>query len=85
MGKFTLSDLMNDASMELAKNDTVEQVSVFDIEPNKDNFYGMRDIEKLKESIILLNGVQENLILVKNPSGSSYKYKALAGHRRTLA
>lgn len=85
MGKFTLSDLMNDASIELAKNDTVEQVSVFDIEPNEDNFYGMRDIEKLKESIILLNGVQENLILVKNPSGSSYKYKALAGHRRTLA
>lgn len=86
MSKFSLMDYMNEASKELANpNDITEQVSVFDIEPNEDNFYGMRGIEKLKESIILLGGVQENLILVKNPPGSSYKYKALAGHRRRLA
>lgn len=86
MSKFSLMDYMNEASKELANpNDITEQVSIFDIEPNENNFYGMRGIEKLKESIILLGGVQENLILVKNPPGSSYKYKALAGHRRRLA
>ncbi len=86
MSKFSLMDYMNEASKELANpNDIIEQVSIFDIEPNENNFYGMREIEKLKESIILLGGVQENLILVKNPTGSRYKYKALAGHRRRLA
>ena len=85
MSKFSVMDYMNSESMkmaqeELSKPGEITRVSVFDIEPNKDNFYGIRGIELLKESIVMLGGVQENLILVKNPEGSRYKYKALAGH-----
>lgn len=90
MSKFSVMDYMNSESMkmaqeELSKPGEITRVSVFDIEPNKDNFYGIRGIELLKESIVMLGGVQENLILVKNPEGSRYKYKALAGHRRRMA
>ncbi len=90
MGKFSVMDYMNGESMkmaqkELSKPGELTKVSVFDIEPNENNFYGIRGIKMLKESILMLGGVQENLILVKNPSGSRYKYKALAGHRRRIA
>ncbi len=90
MGKFSVMDYMNSESMKMAQEELnkpgeIMKVSVFDIEPNEDNFYGIRGIELLKESIVMLGGVQENLILVKNPEGSRYKYKALAGHRRRIA
>ena len=90
MGKFSVMDYMNGESMkmaqeELSKTGELAKVSVFDIEPNENNFYGIRGIKMLKESILMLGGVQENLILARNPSGSRYKYKALAGHRRRIA
>ena len=90
MGKFSVMDYMNGESMkmaqeELSKPGELAKVSVFDIEPNENNFYGIRGIKMLKESILMLGGVQENLILARNPSGSRYKYKALAGHRRRIA
>ena len=90
MGKFSVMDYMNGESMkmaqeELSKPGELTKVSVFDIEPNENNFYGIRGIKMLKESILMLGGVQENLSLVKNPSGSRYRYKALAGHRRRIA
>lgn len=86
MGKFSLMDYMNEESKKMQNAaDTTDFVSVYDIEPNEQNFYGMRKIQLLKESILLMDGVQENLILVKQPDGSRYKYKALAGHRRRQA
>ena len=71
MGKFSLMDYMNEESKKMQNAaDTTDFVSVYDIEPNEQNFYGMRKIQLLKESILLMDGVQENLILVKQPDGS---------------
>ena len=86
MGKFNLMDYMSDVSTAvLEAPEQIEQVSIFDIEPNEDNFYSMSGMEHLKDSIVALGGVQQNLVLVRLPKGSRYKYKALAGHRRRLA
>jgi ParB family chromosome partitioning protein len=59
------------------------KVSVFDIEPNPNNRYNTKDILDLKDSIELLGGVQQNLIL--KPIEGTKKYQAIAGHRRRLA
>lgn len=86
MGKFSFMDIMNEISTENAgKGEMVEKVSVFDMEPNNNNFYSMGEIEQLKAGIFALGGVQQNLVLVENPKGSSYKYKVLSGHRRRIA
>lgn len=86
MGKFSFMDIMNEISTEDAgKGEMVEKVSVFDMEPNNNNFYSMGEIEQLKAGIFALGGVQQNLVLVENPKGSSYKYKVLSGHRRRIA
>jgi ParB family chromosome partitioning protein len=65
----------------------IVKVSVFDIEPHPNNIYSVEDIQDLKDSIELMGGVQQNLILkpIENQSTTKYKYTAIAGHRRTLA
>lgn len=84
---FSIMDIMNEMSKEGAatETETIEKVSVYDIQPNEDNFYQYSNIEELKNSIYAMGGVQQNLLLVRLPEGSTHKYKALAGHRRREA
>lgn len=84
---FSIMDMMSDISRgEAAEGaETIEKVSVFDIQPNEDNFYEISSIEQLKNSIFSMGGVQQNLLLSRLPAGDRYKYKALAGHRRIYA
>ena len=84
---FSIMDMMSDISREeIAEGaETIEKVSVFDIQPNENNFYEISSIEQLKNSIFSMGGVQQNLLLVRLPVGGKYKYKALAGHRRIYA
>lgn len=84
---FSIMDMMSDISREEAAEgaESIEKVSVFDIQPNEDNFYEISSIEQLKNSIFSMGGVQQNLLLVRLPAGGRYKYKALAGHRRIYA
>ena len=84
---FSIMDIMNEMSKEGAatETETIEKVSVYDIQPNKDNFYQYSNIEELKNSIYAMGGIQQNLLLVRLPEGSTHKYKALAGHRRREA
>lgn len=84
---FSIMDMMSDISREEVAEgaETIEKVSVFDIQPNEDNFYEISSIEQLKNSIFSMGGVQQNLLLVRIPAGGKYKYKALAGHRRIYA
>lgn len=91
MAKFNLNDLLNKASTEEVgkpkgedskKPYKVEFINVHDLEPSKDNFYSMNQIEELKTAIELAGGVKQNLIITPIDKG---KYKVLAGHRRRLA
>lgn len=84
---FSIMDIMNEMSREeaLAAGETTDRVSVYEIQPNEDNFYKPSNIEQLKNSIYAMGGVQQNLILTRLPEGGKFKYKALAGHRRIYA
>ena len=84
---FSIMDMMSDISREEVAEgaETIGKVSVFDIQPNEDNFYEISSIEQLKNSIFSMGGVQQNLLLARLPAGGKYKYKALAGHRRIYA
>ncbi len=84
---FSIMDMMNEMSREeaAAGAETIERVSVFDIQPDEDNFYRLSSMEQLKNSIYAMGGVQQNLLLARLPAGEKYKYKALAGHRRAYA
>ena len=88
MGNFNLSQYMGNASTilkDLEDNAEIVRVSVYDCESHDANFYGMKKMEALKDSIYALGGVMQNVILKKQKSGSRYKYLTLAGHRRILA
>ena len=52
---FSIMDIMNEMSKEGAATETeiIEKVSVYDIQPNEDNFYQYSNIEELKNSIDL--------------------------------
>lgn len=84
---FSIMDMMSEMSREGAamETETIAKVSVFDIQPNEDNFYELSNMEQLKNSIYAMGGVQQNLLLARLPAGGKFKYKALAGHRRTYA
>ena len=82
---FSIMDIMSDASKAETVTETVEKISIWDIQPNQDNFYQLCNIEQLKSSIYAMGGVQQNIVVTKLPAGEKFKYKLLAGHRRTLA
>lgn len=90
MAKFNLTGLLNQRSMELAKEGAAEEikeaggneivmVDIEDLVPSKYNFYHVDS--DLKRSIELV-GVLQPLLVNKPENG---KYKVLAGHRRRLA
>lgn len=67
---------------------SVVNVSIYELEAHPKNFYStkeQKEILDLKDSIELFDGVQQNLIVVKNGSQARYKYKIIAGHKRRIA
>ena len=84
MAKFSLSDLLNTQSkpQAVAEEFKVEMISVYRLEPSKDNFYSVADTDDLKDSIEL-TGVEQNLIVTPIPGTDNYK--VIAGHRRRIA
>ena len=79
---FSIRDYMEDARQQVSESDAYEKVNVFDIKPNPKNEYELSEIEKLKDSIFALGGVQQNLVLMCMEGNAEYKYLALDGHRR---
>lgn len=91
MPKFNLLDSMSPATKkELERTEgskvkaemNISKLSVFDLIPSEENFYGMTGIDELKQSIKLAGRVLQNLSVV--PMGDG-KYKILSGHRRCMA
>lgn len=82
---FSIRDFMQDTRQQDSDSDVYERVSVYDIGMNPRNEYTMSEIEKIKDSIYALGGVQQNVVLVKCSDGTDHKYLALDGHRRLTA
>lgn len=85
MAKFDMSTLLNSKIKDEVKKDEIKYISIYDIVPSKDNFYSVKEIEELKETILLV-GLQQNLV-VRKISEDNYedKYELIAGHRRHKA
>lgn len=91
---FSLSKILNEKSKaskeKIIEEDSsrvgvgfnVESISVYNLQPSKENFYSMEDIADIKDSIELI-GVQQNLVVRKIPDTTTYKI--IAGHRRWTA
>lgn len=86
--KFSLTELLNQRSMEQLEDASGEQtpqaeeivmVDVHDLEPSRENFYQVDD--SLKRSVELVGILQP--LLVERPRNG--KYRVIAGHRRRLA
>lgn len=82
---FSIRDFMQDTRQQDSNSDVYEKVSVYDIGLNPKNEYTMSEIEKIKDSIYALGGVQQNVVLIRCPDGADHKYLALDGHRRLTA
>ena len=61
--------------------DSLKMIEVDDIQPNKDNFYEMTEIEELAEDIER-QGLMSVLVATAAENG---KYKLISGHRRLAA
>ncbi len=83
---FSIMDMMNEISKEDAAvaAEKTERVSVFDIKPNKENFYEPSSMEQLKNSIFAMGGVQQNILLAREEA-RTVPYRIIAGHRRVRA
>ncbi|MDE7479293.1 MAG: ParB N-terminal domain-containing protein, partial [Lachnospiraceae bacterium] len=82
---FSIRDFMSDNQQQESEADVFDRISIHDIGTNPKNEYTMSEIEKIKDSIYALGGVQQNVVLVRCPEGADYKYLALDGHRRLTA
>ncbi|WP_333594546.1 ParB/RepB/Spo0J family partition protein [Anaerospora hongkongensis] len=85
--KFDLATYLNKASQPQTakKNLQPEQaqlISVYDLDPHPENFYGVNDVESLAAMIELQGGVITPLEVKKGDNG---KYIVIAGHRRRAA
>ena len=84
MAKIDLADLMATVS----KLDTsaaapeIRMIPLEDIFSNINNFYQLRDLEPLADSIAM-TGLQQPLVVV--PTDSAGKYRLISGHRRRAA
>ncbi|MEG2001230.1 MAG: ParB N-terminal domain-containing protein [Evtepia sp.] len=87
MGKFNLNELLSETSRagntdKPKTSERITMLSVYDLEPSKNNFYSMEEIDELKTAIELAGKVMQNLTVVAVEGG---KYKVISGHRRRLA
>lgn len=76
-------NIKNSSPPETTASFDIVKLSVYDLEPHPDNKYSVDDILDLKDSIELMGGIEQNLIVKKNETGN--KYTVIAGHRRRLA
>ena len=86
MGKFKLSNLMNEHSKAAGSGDalmfTIEHIPIESIIPSGFNKYIVDDVAELKASIELY-GLQQNLLVRHKPELGGYEL--LSGHRRYKA
>ncbi len=82
--KFNLFDMLNDTSKAEVSYDNfnIEFIDIDKIIPSKNNFYSVKDVEELKESIELY-GLQQNLVL-RQKAGNDF-YELISGERRYTA
>lgn len=64
--------------------DNLIMVDIDDIEENEENFYNLSEIEMLADDIER-QGLKQNLVIIKNPTGAQKPYKYIGGHRRRAA
>lgn len=62
--------------------ETQAMADIYDLIPSKGNFYGVEDVEDLKQSIELMGVLQPLLVTPQQKDG---KRRIVAGHRRRLA
>ena len=95
--KFNLTRLLNERSREAAVQENKEEktaeiatpedgvsstADIYDLIPSKGNFYSVKDVQDLKQSIELLGVLQPLLVTDEEEDG---KHRIIAGHRRRLA
>lgn len=73
-----IADRVN--KMDAKNNFNLLEIDIKDLIPSENNFYGIREIEELAESI-KLNGLMHNLVVRKLGD----KYEIISGHRRFYA
>lgn len=74
-----IADRVN--KMDAKKNFNLLEIDIEDLRPSKNNFYGIRELDNLVESI-KENGLMHNLLVRKLEDG---KYEIVSGHRRFYA
>lgn len=90
--KFTLTDILSERSKEAAVQQPEEEemvaaegeqttADIYDLIPSKENFYSVKDVQDLKESMELV-GILQPLLVSEEING---KRDVFAGHRRRLA
>lgn len=67
---------------ETAEHFAVSMIPVEKLHSNVKNLYGMRDVESLADSIELLGGIKQNLLVREREDGD---YDIVAGHKRKAA
>ena len=88
MGKFNMASMglgegmLNKYSQNLKQNFETVNIDINDIEENENNKYSITNIDELVEAIRTVGGLEQNLEVMKTPTG---KYKLLTGHRRLKA
>ncbi|HIX90221.1 MAG TPA: ParB N-terminal domain-containing protein [Candidatus Agathobaculum pullicola] len=81
---FTITSCLAPTSLSSApkKQQDIQRVSYYDLQPNVENFYSMQELEELKNAIELAGHILSNLVVTPCANG---KYKILSGHRRHAA
>ena len=81
---FTITSCLAPTSLSSApkKQQDIQRISYYDLQPNVENFYSMQELEELKNAIELAGHILSNLVVTPCANG---KYKILSGHRRHAA
>lgn len=82
---FNMKDYRTDAEQTAApKQDefVIHYLSIYDLEPSKENYFAMSEIDDLADDIEL-NGLMHNLVV--RQAGEDGKHRLISGHRRRLA
>lgn len=88
MGKFNIGEFAKSLQAAAVSNlDTaptqVQRIPLEDILPNEGNFYALRDLEPLADSIAM-EGLLDPLVVTPHPEAEG-KYRIVSGHRRRAA
>lgn len=88
MGKFNIGEFAKSLQTAAVSNlDTaptqVQRIPLEDILPNEGNFYALRDLEPLADSIAM-EGLLDPLVVTPHPEAEG-KYRIVSGHRRRAA